>query len=208
MDNPDAVVHKCANYEAFQCQHETVTIATIKGNLECRAFLTPLSVRYSPLPVGPTGEGLPPVALPKRLLISAAAYYELPELPQAIFYAMLLNEAEKLGVLHGPRLRSLEVAVTELRRGAFESWIWLFGDRVYEARFHLKSSLDEGARAGRQGETSSGGAADDVAPEDGLATRSLGNSLACHPPPVFPYKYIVLLPYGWLLSSFAEEAIQ
>jgi len=28
----------------------------------------------------------------------AAAYYELPELPQAIFYAMLLNETEKLGV--------------------------------------------------------------------------------------------------------------
>ncbi|KAJ8434455.1 hypothetical protein Cgig2_025425 [Carnegiea gigantea] len=75
----------------------------------------------------------------------AAEYYELPELPQVIFYAILLNEAEKLGVLHGPRLRSLEVALTELRRGAFEPWMWLFSDRVYEARFCPK-------RAGLQGE--------------------------------------------------------
>ncbi|KAJ8430746.1 hypothetical protein Cgig2_009637 [Carnegiea gigantea] len=55
----------------------------------------------------------------------AAAHYELPELSQAIFYAMLLNEAEKLGMLHGPRLRSLEVALTKLCWEAFESWIWL-----------------------------------------------------------------------------------
>ncbi|KAJ8445655.1 hypothetical protein Cgig2_009056 [Carnegiea gigantea] len=89
------------------------------------------------------GKALPLSPLPKdfRSICSdfdlttaeqAAAHYELPELPQAIFYAMLLNEAGKLGVLHGPRLRSLEVALTELRWGASESWIWLFGDRVYE----------------------------------------------------------------------------
>ncbi|KAJ8435255.1 hypothetical protein Cgig2_005307 [Carnegiea gigantea] len=90
---------------------------------------------------------------------TVAAYYELLELPQAIFYVMLLNEAEKFRVLHGPRLRSLEVALTELRWRAFESWIWLFGDRVYEARFRL-SSLGEGAWTGRQGEASSGGAVD------------------------------------------------
>ena len=53
----------------------------------------------------------------------AAAHYELPELLQVIFYVILLNEAEKLDVLHGPRLRSLEVALTELRWGVFESWI-------------------------------------------------------------------------------------
>jgi len=58
----------------------------------------------------------------------AAKHYELPKLAQVIFYAMLLNKVEKLGVLHGPRLRSLEVALTKLRRGAFKSWIWLFGD--------------------------------------------------------------------------------
>ncbi|KAJ8437090.1 hypothetical protein Cgig2_016444 [Carnegiea gigantea] len=83
-----------------------------------------------------------------------AAHYELLELPQATFYAMLLNEAEKLGVLHGPRLWSPEVALTELHWGAFESWIWLFGDRVYEAQFHPKSGWGEAARAGRWGESS------------------------------------------------------
>ncbi|KAJ8452571.1 hypothetical protein Cgig2_004907 [Carnegiea gigantea] len=110
------------------------------------------------------GEAFPPSPFPKdfqslcpdfelAMAEQAAAYYELLELPQAIFYAMLLNEAEKLGVLHGPRLRSLEVALTELRWGVFESWIWLFGGRVYEARFRPSSS-GEGARTGRQGEAS------------------------------------------------------
>ncbi|KAJ8442135.1 hypothetical protein Cgig2_011325 [Carnegiea gigantea] len=117
------------------------------------------------------GEAFPPLPFPKDFQSlcpnsdlatakQAAAYYELSELPQAIFYAMLLNEAEELGVLHGPRLRSLEVALTELCWGAFESWIWLFGDRVYEARFRPKSRSGEGVRTGRQGETSNGGAAD------------------------------------------------
>ncbi|KAJ8419987.1 hypothetical protein Cgig2_025350 [Carnegiea gigantea] len=50
--------------------------------------------------------------------VLAAAYYELLELPQAIFYAMLLNEAEKMGVLHGPRLWSLEVALRRPLPGA------------------------------------------------------------------------------------------
>jgi len=31
----------------------------------------------------------------------AAKYYELPELPHVIFSTMLLNEAERLGVLQG-----------------------------------------------------------------------------------------------------------
>ncbi|KAJ8443504.1 hypothetical protein Cgig2_016987 [Carnegiea gigantea] len=38
----------------------------------------------------------------------AAAQFELPKLPQVIFYAMLLNVAKRLGVLHGPRFQSLE----------------------------------------------------------------------------------------------------
>ncbi|KAJ8432517.1 hypothetical protein Cgig2_001110 [Carnegiea gigantea] len=65
----------------------------------------------------------------------AAEHRELPKLPQVIFYTMLLNEAERLGVLQGRRLRSWEVAVTELHWSAFELWIWLLGDRIYEARF-------------------------------------------------------------------------
>jgi len=74
---------------------------------------------------GRRGKAFPPSPFPKdfRSLCpdfdlataeQAAAQYELPELPQVIFYAMLLNEAEKLGVLQGLRLRSLEVALTEI----------------------------------------------------------------------------------------------
>ncbi|KAJ8427204.1 LOW QUALITY PROTEIN: hypothetical protein Cgig2_004363 [Carnegiea gigantea] len=112
---------------------------------------------------GTDREGLPP----------AAAHYELPELLYAIFCAMLLNEAEKLGVLHGPRLRSLEMALTELCWGAFESWIWLFGNPVYEAQFHQKSGSGEGTRAGRRGESSSEGvAADDAAPKGHFSVHS------------------------------------
>ncbi|KAJ8437859.1 hypothetical protein Cgig2_002993 [Carnegiea gigantea] len=114
------------------------------------------------------GKAFPPSPLPKdfrslcpdfdlAMAEQAAEYYELPELPQVIFHAMLLNEAEKLGVLHGPRLRSLEVALTELHWGAFKSWIWLFGDRVYKARFHPKSASGEGARACRKAESLSEG---------------------------------------------------
>jgi len=77
------------------------------------------------------GEAFPPSSFPKdfqslcpdfdlAMAEQAVAYYELPELPSAIFYAMLLNEVEELRVLHGLRLRSLEVVLTELRWGPFE----------------------------------------------------------------------------------------
>ncbi|KAJ8443340.1 LOW QUALITY PROTEIN: hypothetical protein Cgig2_015821 [Carnegiea gigantea] len=48
----------------------------------------------------------------------AAEYYELLELSQVIFYAMLLNKAKSLGVLQGQALRSLESALTELLTGS------------------------------------------------------------------------------------------
>ncbi|KAJ8425534.1 hypothetical protein Cgig2_021339 [Carnegiea gigantea] len=79
---------------------------------------------------------------------------------------MLLNEAERLGVLQGQTLQSFESALTELRWSAFESWIWLFGDRIYEARFRPKGSLGENSGAGRQEESLGRRTADeDLAPE-------------------------------------------
>ncbi|KAJ8426225.1 hypothetical protein Cgig2_003850 [Carnegiea gigantea] len=51
----------------------------------------------------------------------AGEYYELPKLPEVIFYVMLLNEAERIGVMQGQTLRSLESALTELCWSAFES---------------------------------------------------------------------------------------
>ena len=40
MDGPGTIVCNCANYNARQCHHETILVATIKGNPELRAFLT------------------------------------------------------------------------------------------------------------------------------------------------------------------------
>ena len=80
-----------------------------------------------------------------------------------IFYAMLLKEAKRLGVLHGQRLRSLEAALTELHWSAFESWLWLFGGRIYDARFRPKGGSGENTRAGYQERSSVMGAADEGA---------------------------------------------
>ncbi|KAJ8444801.1 LOW QUALITY PROTEIN: hypothetical protein Cgig2_014990 [Carnegiea gigantea] len=51
-----------------------------------------------------------------------AQRFELPELPQVIFYAMLLKEAERSGVLHGRTLRIMESALIELHWSTFEEW--------------------------------------------------------------------------------------
>ena len=79
----------------------------------------------------------------------AAKYYELPELPQVIFYTILLNEAKRLGVLQGWALRSLESALIELRWSIFESWFWLYGDQIFEARFRPKVGSRESSRTSR-----------------------------------------------------------
>jgi len=89
---------------------------------------------------------------------------------------MLLNKAERLGLLQGQALRSLETALTELRWSAFESWIWLFGDQIYEARFRPKGGLGESSGIDQQGGSSDAGAAnEDLAPEKAAPLRmSLG----------------------------------
>ncbi|KAJ8437666.1 hypothetical protein Cgig2_028604 [Carnegiea gigantea] len=78
----------------------------------------------------------------------AAEHFELLELPQVIFYAMLLNKAERLGVLHARALRTLESALIELH------WMWLYGDRIFEARFRIRADPEESSGAGQQKEDS------------------------------------------------------
>jgi len=82
----------------------------------------------------------------------AAGRFELSEPPQVIFYPMLLNEVERLGVLHGRTLRVMESALTELRGSTFESWVWLNGDRIFEARFRAKAEQKEESSRVRQKE--------------------------------------------------------
>jgi len=85
----------------------------------------------------------------------AAGHFELPELPQVIFYAMLLNVAERLGVLHGHTLWVMESALIELRWSTFESCVWLNRHRIFKAQFWAKvEPKEESSRAGQQEEDS------------------------------------------------------
>ncbi|KAJ8435866.1 hypothetical protein Cgig2_028574 [Carnegiea gigantea] len=64
----------------------------------------------------------------------AARCFKFPELPQVIFYAMLLSKAKRLRVLHRWTLYIMESALIVFRWGTCESWVWLNGDRILEAR--------------------------------------------------------------------------
>ncbi|KAJ8444874.1 hypothetical protein Cgig2_029805 [Carnegiea gigantea] len=80
----------------------------------------------------------------------AARRFGLPKLPQVNFYAMLLNKAERLGVLYGRTLRVMDSALTELRWNTFESWVWLNRDRIFKAWFQAKAEQkEEGSEAER-----------------------------------------------------------
>ncbi|KAJ8430980.1 hypothetical protein Cgig2_027693 [Carnegiea gigantea] len=53
----------------------------------------------------------------------AAADFELSEIVQATFYAMLLNEAVELGVVHDFTAESVKSSLIGLRRSTFEVWM-------------------------------------------------------------------------------------
>ncbi|KAJ8424732.1 hypothetical protein Cgig2_010032 [Carnegiea gigantea] len=59
----------------------------------------------------------------------AVGHFTLPELAHVIFYAMILNEAMRLGVLHRRTLREMESALTKLRWSTFESWVGMAGPK-------------------------------------------------------------------------------
>jgi len=51
----------------------------------------------------------------------AAREFELPEMPQAVFLAMLLNDTVKLGVLRECMIGVMESALKELRWSTFQA---------------------------------------------------------------------------------------
>ncbi|KAJ8436181.1 hypothetical protein Cgig2_010425 [Carnegiea gigantea] len=69
--------------------------------------------------------------------------FELSELPQVIFYAMLLSEAERLGVLHRWTLHIIVSALTELRWSTFEAYVWPNGDQILEAQFWEEAEQED-----------------------------------------------------------------
>ncbi|KAJ8434808.1 hypothetical protein Cgig2_033530 [Carnegiea gigantea] len=132
----------------------------------------------------------------------AAEYYELPELSQVIFYTMLLNEAERLGVVQRRALRSLELALVKLRWSTFELWDWLYGNRIFEARFRPMAGSGESSGVGRQEEGS------EVEPVDkgSAIERALRNFSHLQLSRSLFYKYnFILLHKMFGYSSFQRE---
>jgi len=103
---------------------------------------------FSSLPLSKNFQALCP-SYELTVVEEAAQDYELPELPHVISYVMLLNEAKRLGVLHGRALRTLKLALSELCGSTFESWVWLYGDRIFEAWLQIKGEPEESSRAGQ-----------------------------------------------------------
>ena len=64
----------------------------------------------------------------------AAADFELPEIVQETFYAILLNEAVDLGVVHAFMAVGLKSAPVGLRWSSFEVWISRVDHKLREAQ--------------------------------------------------------------------------
>jgi len=48
----------------------------------------------------------------------------LPEIPEVVFYAMLLNDVVKMGVLCGGMIDIMESTLVELPWSTFKEWVW------------------------------------------------------------------------------------
>ncbi|KAJ8422415.1 LOW QUALITY PROTEIN: hypothetical protein Cgig2_023439 [Carnegiea gigantea] len=88
---------------AFSCSLDTKAMAKY---VTCHFAWDRCRVAFPPSPLPKDIQALCPtftLAVAKE----AAEYYELPKLPQVIFYAMILSETERLGILQGRALRPL-----------------------------------------------------------------------------------------------------
>jgi len=60
--------------------------------------------------------------------------YELPEMVQTIFYAMLLNNAVEVGIVSGPMAIDPKLTLEGLRWSSFESWLGYNSRSLVEAQ--------------------------------------------------------------------------
>ena len=67
----------------------------------------------------------------------AAAEFELPEIVQVTFYAMLLNEAFELGVAHDYMAESMKSSLVGLRWSTFEVWLDCMDEVIRGAQLYL-----------------------------------------------------------------------
>jgi len=96
---------------------------------------------------------------------ATVAELELPEIVQATFYAMLLNEMFELGVVHEYMAEKMKSLLGGLRWSTFELWMRIIDEVIRGAQFHHQpDEMDiKGARDG-QGEGS--GSADPSSDEE------------------------------------------
>ncbi|KAJ8430981.1 hypothetical protein Cgig2_027694 [Carnegiea gigantea] len=158
IDDSAATVHRCIDYEAWMATFGVgclilpysviaaigVPLMAFPRCLDTKAMSEYVTrhfawdqhgIAFLPSPLPKDFQTLCP-GFDLAVAEEAAEYYELPELPQ------------------GQALPSLKSVLTKLCWSAFESWIWLFSDRIYETRFRSKGSLGENSGAGRQKEGS------------------------------------------------------
>ena len=98
------------------------------------------------------GVGFPLLTLPNNFQALCPSYelavakeiarrFELPELPQVIFYMCFLTKRRGWGSCRIVRI--MESTLTELRWSTFELWVWLNRDQIFEARFREKAKHEE-----------------------------------------------------------------
>ncbi|KAJ8428792.1 hypothetical protein Cgig2_009977 [Carnegiea gigantea] len=94
--------------------------------------------------------------------------FELPEMVQATFYAMLLNEAAELGVVHGFMAEGLKAALGRLRWSSFEAWMSRVNHEQREAQLRQQAVAVE-VRGPSDGQEESSGS---NGPPPPLVTRN------------------------------------
>ncbi|KAJ8420765.1 hypothetical protein Cgig2_030941 [Carnegiea gigantea] len=95
----------------------------------------------------------PRFSLPKAK--GVATDFELPEMVQATFYAMLWNEAVELGVASGFMAEGLKSALVGLRWSSFEVWMNCVDHELREAQLWWQAvAVEEGGLLDGQEESS------------------------------------------------------
>jgi len=75
--------------------------------------------------------------------------FYLPEIPQVVFFAMVLNDAVKIGVLHRWMITIIESALKELRWSIFEECLQCKSDDILEAHHsETDNNQEEGSESG------------------------------------------------------------
>jgi len=73
----------------------------------------------------------------------ATVDFELPEMVQAIFYTMLLNEAVELGVVYSFMAKGLKSSLVGLRWSCFEAWMSRTDHKLREAQLRQRTTAAE-----------------------------------------------------------------